>query len=418
MSIKERIEQRLKGVGADQWFRVAFQMTGGQEKATMVMMFAIDELHRAGADSVQITHPRWKAWGFNRDRIKNAGNSLRRLGVIYTNHTALTWHIEDAVFWTAFEAAFKLVFPHIDGDAGNQQGVGNQQAAGGDAEGNLGANPAENQHTIEIDSDSKNTNKPNMLEVFERYRLQFTGNLNAQLARMINAAATIGLDAARIVIHRCMAAGGRTWNYVATALENEVLALTQPRQLKLLPVDVPAAPAAPKVQRDGQKNQFAGLNKLVIDGVDMIRVHRGYGKYDYVSVAEYEREQEAAATAALEKERYRQAEAERRHETFDNAPPVHPVAPVEESAPSYTGEGAAEWGIAYRQMQLHDKMRFESFIEGTRLVSASAGRFVVEVKHDFKRQMLQNRLYRWVKRLLSDACGRDVEIEFVVGVAA
>jgi hypothetical protein len=174
-----------------------------------------------------------------------------------------------------------------------------------------------------------------MAELFERYRLQFTGNLNAQLARLLNAVAALGIKAARVVIHRCMAAGGRTWAYVAKALENEMLALSQPRQLVLLPVDAPSA----KPQRDGQKNQSG---KLVVDGVEMLRVHRGYGKYDYVSVEAYEREQQAAALAALEAERQRETMAQ----TFDDAPPMQVV----EEVLGYTGEGAAEWSTAYNQL--------------------------------------------------------------------
>jgi hypothetical protein len=406
MSIKDQIVQKLKDVGEDQWFRVAFQMTGGHEKATMVMMFAIDELHQAGTDKVQITHPRWRAWGFTRERVGNASMVLRGIGVIYTNHKRLTWHVEPEVFWAAFEAAFDLVFPHMDDDAGNPQGVENPQAPDDGAEGEAGAEPAGNQHPIEID-DSNTQNKPSMAELFERYRLQFTGNLNAQLARLLNAVAALGIKAARVVIHRCMAAGGRTWAYVAKALENEMLALSQPRQLVLLPVDAPST----KLQRDGQKNQFTQPGKWVIDGVEMIRRHKGFGQYEYISVAEYEREQQAAARAALEAERQREALAQ----TFDDAP----LMPVVEESLGYTGEGAAEWSMAYRQLALQfDRQKFQAFVEGSRLVSASAGRFVVAVANDIQRQMLQNRLYRCVKRVLSDACGQPVEIEFVLGAAA
>lgn len=412
MSIKERIKHRMREVGEDRWFRVAFQMAHGNEAAMAVMMFVVDELHEQACDRVIITIPQWKAWGFGRTRVGNASMALNvaKTGVVYVNHGKLEWYIDEAKFWAAFEAAFVLVFPDMGDHDGNQHAAG---AAGSEVEGESDSQGAENQHPIEMDSENKTGS--NLLEVLERYRLKFTGNLNKEMIRIAGAVAALGwnFDALRVVIRRCIAAQGRTWGYLAKALENEVLALTQPRQLKLLPVDVLLAPAAPKSQRDGKSDHFAGSVNMVIDGVEMVRRHVAFGKYEWVSVQQIQREQREEAAAALAAERQRAALAQ----TFDDAPLVRVV---EKSLPSYSGEGAAEWAMAYHQLSLQfDSQKFQAFVEGSRLVSASAGRFVVAVRNDIQREMLQNRFYRCVQRVLADACGRrDVEIEFVLEVAA
>lgn len=85
-----------------------------------------------------------------------------------------------------------------------------------------------------------------------------------------------------------------------------------------------------------------------------------------------------------------------------------------DDVPVNVPDGAADaWSIAYNQLELQlDRSAFDSWLGGARLVGVEGDVFCVAVKNNYAREMLQGRLYRNVRRVLTDACGRDVEIEF------
>lgn len=71
------------------------------------------------------------------------------------------------------------------------------------------------------------------------------------------------------------------------------------------------------------------------------------------------------------------------------------------------------WETAYAQLQLQfDQAKFETWVRDARFLRYENGLFVIGVKNEFTREMLQNRLYRAVARVLSDAWGQTAKILF------
>jgi chromosomal replication initiator protein len=71
------------------------------------------------------------------------------------------------------------------------------------------------------------------------------------------------------------------------------------------------------------------------------------------------------------------------------------------------------WTTAYHQLELQlDRASFETWLSGACLLSTEGDMFVIGVRNEYARDMLQHRLYRNVKRVLSDVCGRAVELRF------
>ena len=68
-------------------------------------------------------------------------------------------------------------------------------------------------------------------------------------------------------------------------------------------------------------------------------------------------------------------------------------------------------------MQL-DRASFETWLRGAVLLGFEDGTFVVGVKNSYARDMLQHRLYRNVRRVLSDVCGQGVELRFEINKPA
>ncbi len=74
-------------------------------------------------------------------------------------------------------------------------------------------------------------------------------------------------------------------------------------------------------------------------------------------------------------------------------------------------------------MQL-DRASFETWLRGAVLLGFEDGvgetpcRFVIGVKNSYARDMLQHRLYRNVRRVLSDVCGQSVELRFEINKPA
>lgn len=71
------------------------------------------------------------------------------------------------------------------------------------------------------------------------------------------------------------------------------------------------------------------------------------------------------------------------------------------------------WETAYAQLQLQfDQAKFETWVRDARFLRYESGVFVIGVRNEFTREMLQNRLYRAVARVLSDAWGQAAKIQF------
>lgn len=371
MTLKEKIQSRMSKVGFDQWFRIAFQMAGQQDTSMVVMMFVIDELAKVRADKVQITHPMWKSWtGFGRSRIKTAGKVLGEVGVIYTNHTLMEWHIEEALFWRAFEEAFALVFPFEGGTGGDGEHArivqGNESEpvdsvqGSESSEGSATQTDARNEHLIDK-IDELNNETGVSAEIFARHRLKFGLPEGHLLERMIAAARRLGVAATNSIIQRCIDNFARTWKYIARALDKEVFDLTQPRQLKLMPFDAPT-------KRASQAKPSFDVKAAFDDGAN---------------------------------------------------PPVdapalpEPITEIVRRPAATTGKHAEIWQAAYDQMRLQDSHKFDQYLRDARLVDGERDVFVIETVSEPVRQMLQNRLYRWVAGIVSTTLGATAKLEFV-----
>ena len=64
------------------------------------------------------------------------------------------------------------------------------------------------------------------------------------------------------------------------------------------------------------------------------------------------------------------------------------------------------------EMQL-DHASFDSWLRGSVLVDYDAGTFVVVVRSPYACTQIQQRLYRSLKRILSDVYGSSAEIRFL-----
>ena len=190
------------------------------------------------------------------------------------------------------------------------------------------------------------------------------GTPNGRTADILEECTRLGDKVAAAVVGRCSAAG--SWQYVLNALRNEA--------------------AKPEVQ---------------------------------VVIAERE----------YDEARRRQYDADKAAGLLDDAPvflfvddsPTPLTAVIQQ--PDYVGEKAAVWATAYAQLKLQfDQAKFDNWLRDARLIDYRDGMFVVEVGNDMRREMLQNRLYRSVARVVSDALGSTAKIQFVtaqrVGVAS
>ncbi len=76
-------------------------------------------------------------------------------------------------------------------------------------------------------------------------------------------------------------------------------------------------------------------------------------------------------------------------------------------------DAQALWQSAYHQLELQlDRASFNTWLRGASLLEVEDGVFVIGVRSDYAREMLQHRLYRNIRRVLSDVCGRSVELRF------
>jgi chromosomal replication initiator protein len=74
------------------------------------------------------------------------------------------------------------------------------------------------------------------------------------------------------------------------------------------------------------------------------------------------------------------------------------------------------WNAAFHQLEMQlDRASFDTWVRGATLLGfEDNGVFVVGVRNGYARDMLQHRLYRNVRRVLSDVCGEAVELRFEV----
>ncbi|MFQ3567973.1 MAG: chromosomal replication initiator protein DnaA [Aggregatilineales bacterium] len=73
------------------------------------------------------------------------------------------------------------------------------------------------------------------------------------------------------------------------------------------------------------------------------------------------------------------------------------------------------WSAAFHQLELQlDRATFDTWVRGAVLLGFEDGVFVIGVRNAYARDMLQHRLYRNVRRIISDIFGHPVELRFEV----
>jgi chromosomal replication initiator protein len=73
------------------------------------------------------------------------------------------------------------------------------------------------------------------------------------------------------------------------------------------------------------------------------------------------------------------------------------------------------WSAAYRQLELQlDRAQFDTWLRDAALLGEESGALVIGVRSDYARDMLQQRMYRTVSRVVSDVIGEQIELRFVV----
>jgi chromosomal replication initiator protein len=73
------------------------------------------------------------------------------------------------------------------------------------------------------------------------------------------------------------------------------------------------------------------------------------------------------------------------------------------------------WQVAFHQLELQlDRASFDTWLRGAAFMDVEDDVFVIGVRNAYARDMLQHRLYRNVRRVLCDVCGKSVELRFEV----
>jgi chromosomal replication initiator protein len=71
------------------------------------------------------------------------------------------------------------------------------------------------------------------------------------------------------------------------------------------------------------------------------------------------------------------------------------------------------WNAAFAQLEMQlDRASFDTWLRDAVLLGVEDGAFIVGVRNGYARDMLQHRLYRNVRRVLSEVVGTSVEIRF------
>lgn len=397
-SLKKRIEARLAEAGCDRWSLVAHLLAGGENSnAAFVLMHVIDEMHEAERDTVVVYHGDWRRmYSFGRTRVKTAAKVLAKIGVIYTNHLAQTWRIDEARFWPAFGAALALVCPQLPPTGGDNGGDGekpplstvntpadeiekdtlhglntpadSEQGKGVHGEqgaalphGENGGKGVHDEHQIRFDSDTDV--KISML--FGALRLKLRGHLEQWLGQLMKMGRELGLETTQTVLARCLAFKAGSWKYIATSLKKAIEERDYGRQIPLIPAMTITPPRRSKGTGQGSSSMSGGSVT---------------GKYG----------------------------------DFFNREDVAAPAPKPAAQPPDSPERRA-WATAYQQLELQlDGGKFETFVRGAEFLRFENDAFVIGAINSYSRDHLQHRLYRNVARLLSDAWGKDAHVRFEV----
>ena len=73
------------------------------------------------------------------------------------------------------------------------------------------------------------------------------------------------------------------------------------------------------------------------------------------------------------------------------------------------------WRAAYNQLELQlDRATFDTWVRPAKFLRHKDECFTIEVHNEMAQEMLQHRLYRNIRRVLSSVCGYNARIEFVV----
>ena len=99
---------------------------------------------------------------------------------------------------------------------------------------------------------------------------------------------------------------------------------------------------------------------------------------------------------------------------FYDADQATPTLPKPKPVPVLS-EDADRWKAAYNQLELQiDKATFDTWIRPATFLHWQDGCFTIEVHNAMAKQMLEHRLYRNIRRVLSTVCGYEAELVFVV----
>ncbi|MAU10198.1 MAG: chromosomal replication initiator protein DnaA [Anaerolineaceae bacterium] len=73
------------------------------------------------------------------------------------------------------------------------------------------------------------------------------------------------------------------------------------------------------------------------------------------------------------------------------------------------------WKAAYHQLELQlDRASFDTWLRDVVFLGYEAGAYLIGVPNGYARDMLQHRLYRNIRRVLSDVAGEDCELRFEI----
>lgn len=91
-----------------------------------------------------------------------------------------------------------------------------------------------------------------------------------------------------------------------------------------------------------------------------------------------------------------------------------PENPVTATAPeSINPDAVKAWDAAYQQLEIQlDRQNFDTWVRETKLLGYEAGVYHIQARNSYARDMLQHRLYRNVRQILSDIFGQEIEIIF------
>jgi chromosomal replication initiator protein len=73
------------------------------------------------------------------------------------------------------------------------------------------------------------------------------------------------------------------------------------------------------------------------------------------------------------------------------------------------------WTAAYQQLEMmFDRPTFETWLRKATFLDFADGKYTIGVKNSYARDMLQHRLYRNIRRVVSDVLGAPIEIQFEI----